>query len=42
VAGVGLATEGLAVWGIGLVAAELVVLGLLRRPGEQIGAPAHD
>jgi hypothetical protein len=41
-AGAGLATVGSPVWGVLLVATELVVLGLLRRPGEQIGVPAHD
>jgi hypothetical protein len=36
VAGVGLAVVGHPVWGVVLVVAELVVLALLRRPGEHV------
>lgn len=40
-AGVGLALVGHPAWGAALVAAELVVLGLLRRPGEPVGGTPH-
>lgn len=40
-AGAGLAAVGRPVWGAALVAAELVVLGLLRRPGEPVGGTSH-
>ncbi len=39
-AGVGLWLVGLPAWGVALVATEVVVLALLRRPGDPVGLPA--